>query len=113
MWVENDGPGPAIILEETVFIDGKPTIITNLNNCEKILSELGITNSSIHVFFPGASISPNVTVDLLTISTNSPASYVHKFRNALLRVKFKILYESVYGVENGDQQFTNIIEIPR
>jgi hypothetical protein len=92
--VFNTGPGPAIIQQCDLMVDGK--LVNGWGNAAKLLGleELGLGCDHIA---PG-SMSPNERRWLLFVRAGSDNSqYIKALNNALPRIYLGITYSSVYG----------------
>lgn len=102
----NKGLGPAIIRDQTVFVDDK-SMPKGTKGYDRTIEALGLAPNSalIHYFDDGAALAttdPNTPMFAMNRLSQRPL-----FEAAALKIKFALIYDSL-----GGERFTNVIQHP-
>ncbi len=101
-YLDNGGPGAAIITEIKLEVDGKYYDVFNQASLNEALSVLGLTASQGIYLRPMYFNKPNLFMKagesryFLVINREITAEAVNKFKNALSQATLKITYRSEY-----------------
>ena len=102
IYINNNGLGPAIVIETKLYIDGKEIDIIENNPWQNVGRILDIDYKFIQMGFydKDTVIAAGDRNFLLTVDTDINDEQEEHFKNVIPRIGMEIYYKSIYGIKD-------------
>lgn len=99
--LSNQGIGPAVIKEFSVYFDGKLLSKNPRADIYRDLLEGSIGKYKFHIPFEGACIKEGAEKSLLRVDYDDPKKNKQSIENFSNKLAFKVVYTSIYGDQDA------------